>query len=266
VPSRKRFAICASLTIILDGNCALLFNLTFCDEVAYAVPSNPNTYPSIENLGSLYDNYSQTAYQNFSYTLELMACNTTSAAKYSLSKDCDDCAAAYKQWVCAVTIPRCQDYSSQDPWLQPRNMGQGFYNNASMLSSSLLQQQYNPMPSAPGNSIAQQQTFISSFATNSSRNPTIIDEIIMPGPYKEVLPCEDLCYSLVQSCPAMLGFGCPYPGRGLEASYGIRNDAGIITCSYLGAVYYLNDGAVIGRSLSMLSMTFMSIIVSYWLG
>ena len=67
----------------------------------------------------------------------------------------------------------------------------------------------------------------------------MIDEVIQPGPYKEVLPCEDLCYSLMQSCPASIQFGCPYPGRGLEVSYGKRSASGL-TCSYLGAVYYLN--------------------------
>jgi calcium channel MID1 len=37
-----------------------------------------------------------------------------------------------------------------------------------------------------------------------------------------------------------MGFVCPYPGRGLEAGYGKRSQNGSLTCSYLGAVYYLN--------------------------
>lgn len=55
---------------------------------------------------------------------------------------------------------------------------------------------------------------------NSSRNPSI-DLFIKPGPWKEVLPCEDLCYRLVQSCPAALGFACP-TGKWLDYSYGKR--------------------------------------------
>ena len=47
----------------------------------------------------------------------------------------------------------------------------------------------------------------------------MIDQIIKPGPWKEVLPCEDLCYQLVQSCPAALDFACPI-GKRLESSYG----------------------------------------------
>ena len=149
-------------------------------------------------------------------------------------------ARAYKEWLCAVSIPRCEDFSSTAPYLQIRNVAQDFINGSS-LPSSYLNQSYVPMPNAPtlDGSAAYQQTLLSSVATSQSRNPKI-DEIIKPGPYKEVLPCEDLCYSLVQSCPAALGFGCPVPGRGLEVSYGNRSGMteGRITCSYLGAYVY----------------------------
>ena len=69
----------------------------------------------------------------------------------------------------------------------------------------------------------------------------MIDTQIQPGPYKEVLPCQDLCWDIVQSCPASLGFSCPSAGRGLEVTYGQRSDNGDVTCSYLGAAYYLSD-------------------------
>ncbi|KAK5136475.1 hypothetical protein LTR08_003120 [Meristemomyces frigidus] len=223
-----------------DGNCALLFNLTFCDEVAYAVPSNPNKY-NITGLQRLYDNYTSTFYQNFNYSLQQIPCNTTSDAQYSLAKNCTDCAAAYKQWLCAVSIPRCEDFSipyTAAPYLQRRNMGQAMFDTGSTLSDEVLYHNYTPMTKAPtlGGSSRYNQTYISSLSSNSSRNP-MIDTTIMPGPYNEVLPCEDLCYSLVQSCPSSFGFGCPYSGRGLEVGYGKRSNNGTITCSYLGAVY-----------------------------
>jgi len=242
---------------IIDGNCALLFNLTFCSEVAYAVPYNPNTVPSFSHLQQLYDEYATMLYQNFSNSLQLIPCNTTSTAQYSLAKNCDDCAQAYKQWLCAVTLPRCDDYTNDNPYLYRRNVGQPFYQNQTMLSDPILQQPFNPMLGAPGNSVAQQQTLISTFATNQSRNPTLIDQQIMPGPYKELLPCEDLCYSLVQSCPAALGFNCPAPGRGLEAGYNPRiSDApGNLSCSFLGAAYDLNVGSMIGVSVWALRFT-----------
>ncbi|WPH04053.1 Hypothetical protein R9X50_00693700 [Acrodontium crateriforme] len=223
-----------------DGNCALLFNLTFCDEVAYAVPSNPKSF-NITGMRNVFDNYTSTMYQNFNYSLAQIPCNTTSEAQYSLAKTCTDCASAYKTWLCAVSIPRCQDFSNPDPSLQPRNVGQAFLNNT-YLPSDYLTMNYVPMLKAPTleGSPRDTQTFNTSLATNSSRNPTIIDDMIQPGPYKEVLPCEDLCWGLMQSCPASLGFACPHRGRGLEATYGRRSPDGSLTCSFLGAVYNTN--------------------------
>lgn len=231
-----------NFTTKADDNCALLFNLSFCSEVAYAVPSNPQTYPNVDNLAALYDEYAAELYKNFNYSLQQIPCNTTSDAQYSLARNCNNCSDAYKQWLCAVTIPRCEDFSNQARWLQPRNVGQAFI-NGSMLSDVYLNNQSIPMSDAPTleGSPAFKQTYLSSLATNSSRNSAIIDQKVMPGPYKEVLPCEDLCYSLMQSCPAALGFGCPLPGRGLEVSYGKRYmDGDPLSCSYLGAVYYFN--------------------------
>ncbi|KIX09914.1 uncharacterized protein Z518_00995 [Rhinocladiella mackenziei CBS 650.93] len=211
-----------------ESNCALMYNLSFCSEVAYAVPTNPDKFSpttGLPELAALYDSHAAQMYQYFNYSLQQIPCNTTSSAQYSLARNCDDCARAYKQWLCAVTIPRCADYSNKSPFLQPRNLGQPFVNGSSISSS-----QFNV-----------DQALLNAVATNSSRNP-IIDESIQPGPYKEVLPCIDLCYDLVQSCPASLGFACPLTGAGLEASYGQRsNDSGVISCSYLGAAYYLSD-------------------------
>lgn len=227
-----------------ENNCALMYNLSFCSEVAYAVPSNPNLFsPStgLAKLAGLYDSYAANYYQNFSYSLQQIACNTTSSAQYSLARNCDDCARAYKQWLCAVTIPRCEDYDNNAPWLKARNVAQPFA-NGTMIN-----------PDTPWD-----QALLNAVATNTSRN-SIIDLEIKPGPYKEVLPCDDLCYDLVQSCPAILGFGCPYPGRGLEDSYGSRsNDSGLIKCSYLGAAYYLSraEGRVrVGLTLVVSSIT-----------
>ena len=69
-------------------------------------------------------------------------------------------------------------------------------------------------------------------AFNSSRNP-MIDTVIKPGPYKEMLPCKDMCYNLTRSCPAALQFACPLEGHGLDLSYGDPNPhpEGEITCN-----------------------------------
>ena len=58
----------------------------------------------------------------------------------------------------------------------------------------------------------------------------MIDTVIRPGPYKELLPCKDMCYNLTRSCPAALQFACPLEGHGLELSYG-NPTKGKVTCN-----------------------------------
>ncbi|CAG8124957.1 unnamed protein product [Penicillium olsonii] len=204
-----------------DDNCAVLFNLTFCSEVAYAVPSNPNL--SVDKLRTIYDDHASKYYKNFNYSLQQVQCKTDDESMFSLAVTCDDCEKAYKQWLCGVTIPRCADYSATDSFLAVRNAGQDFINGTSLPSDS---------------------PYRMSTATNNSRN-SIIDELIKPGPYKEILPCQDVCHTLVKNCPTTLGFSCP-EGRWLNASYGYRNSGGDITCSFMGAAYDLNLGVRVG--------------------
>ena len=58
----------------------------------------------------------------------------------------------------------------------------------------------------------------------------MIDTVIKPGPYKELLPCKDICYNLIRSCPAALQFACPLEGHGLNYSYGSPHP-GSVTCN-----------------------------------
>ncbi|KZF22595.1 hypothetical protein L228DRAFT_267984 [Xylona heveae TC161] len=298
-----------NFTTMTDGNCQVIFNLSFCSEVAYAVPSNPKTYPNIGVLTELYDTHAASLFKNFSYSLQQTPCNTTSSAQYSLARDCDDCSRDYKTWLCAVTIPRCADFSSDLPFLQPRNVAQRFINGTSLSPSQRISNASSPSSylsaiasssatAIPGSALPSGSSLLSlpssspvsvppstlpgtsnspfgydwyaavraalySVASNSSRNP-LIDEMIQPGPYKEILPCEDLCYSIVQSCPASLGFGCPLRKKGLEVSYGMRNDRGVITCSYLGAAYYLN--AAEARFGSVRNVVGIALIVMVFMG
>ncbi|KAJ5787476.1 hypothetical protein N7457_002466 [Penicillium paradoxum] len=210
-----------NFTTKADNNCAVLFNLNFCSEVAYAVPSNPNL--SVEKLRTIYDDYAAAIYKNFTYSLQQVQCKAREESMFSLAVGCDDCARSYREWLCSVSIPRCADYSNTADYLAVRNAGQNFINGSSL----------------PANSRYRQHA-----ASNYSRN-AIIDEQIKPGPYKEILPCYDICHTLVKDCPTALGFGCP-EGRWLNASYGYRNSDGIITCSFLGAAYYLSLGVKLG--------------------
>lgn len=165
----------------------------------------------------MYDNYAQTLNKNFTYSLQQIQCQAPNESMFSLSVDCDNCTASYKEWLCSMVIPRCEDYSSNHAFLQPRNAGQNFFNGTSLAEN-------HPDRIFP--------------PSNQSRS-SMIDEEIKPGPYKEVLPCLDVCHNLVRSCPSKLGFSCPEGDR-LNISYGRRSENGYVTCNYMGAAYYLN--------------------------
>lgn len=216
----------------LENNCHLMFNLTFCSEVAYAVPSNPDM--SKDKLRDLYDDYAHKYWGNFEKSLQQVQCNTSRESMFSLATDCEECAKSYRQWLCSVTIPRCEDFSNNASYLKVRNAGQDFINGTSL-----------PIDSP----------YRKTQATNVSRN-SLIDEKIKPGPYKEVLPCQDICHDLVRNCPAALGFACP-EGKYLNDSYGYRDGDGLVTCSYLGAAYFLSAASKLGVWGSLYMLTAM---------
>ncbi|EAQ86513.1 hypothetical protein CHGG_07766 [Chaetomium globosum CBS 148.51] len=204
------------------GNCALVINLAFCDETAYAVPSNPK-FGNASQLAEFYDNYAASVYANFDKSLAQVACEAPSSQLYSLARNCSDCAAAYKDWLCSVTIPRCEDFSNTADYLQPRAVRQPFPDGETLDAATLA-------------------SFPDSRAFTNSRNPRI-DDVIKPGPYKEVLPCDDLCYKLVQSCPASLGFGCPLPGGvGFKGNYERHDPSKGLTCNFPGSAHFPSAG------------------------
>jgi calcium channel MID1 len=88
-----------------DDACSLIYDLDFCDQVAYSVPNNIEY--SGEELRQLYDDRAKNLYANFTLALDQVACNTTDVAVFSPYRSCDDCAKSYKNWLCSVTIPRC---------------------------------------------------------------------------------------------------------------------------------------------------------------
>lgn len=195
-------------------NCNLITDLDFCDDVQWAAPGN-NKFNNTE-LGNLYDAYAKQMYANFQNVMMQIPCEAPSTQRYSLAVNCNNCTVAYKQWLCAVAIPRCEDFSKQNNYTIPRNVAQSFPNGTFLPDA--LRQELMKTP-----------------AFNTSRT-TFIDEVIAPGPYKEILPCADLCYGVVQGCPAAIGFGCPEAGKlGFNVSYGLRDpNGGAVTCNYPG--------------------------------
>ncbi|KAI1434624.1 stretch-activated Ca2+-permeable channel component-domain-containing protein [Xylaria sp. CBS 124048] len=202
-----------------NGACTFIFNLTLCTGTRYAVPGNSTNFPNGTALAAFYDNYTQTMYNNFEKVLQQTPCQAPPTQRYSLARDCDDCKQAYKDWLCSVAIPRCEDFSSTEANLQMRNINAPFP-NGSFVDPSIRQEHGDEQ------------------ASNSSRNP-VIDEQVQPGPYKELLPCDYLCYELVKSCPASIGFSCPLRSSkyGFKSSYAVHDNSMELSCNYPGSAY-----------------------------
>ncbi|KAK5993192.1 Protein yop-1 [Cladobotryum mycophilum] len=195
-------------------NCRVITDLDFCTEVQWAAPGNNKLNNS--ELAKVYDDYAKMMYANFEKVMMQIPCEAPSTQQYSLARNCDDCVQAYKRWLCTVSIPRCEDFSKQDDFTMIRNAGQPFPNGTKLPDDLLKVLEKKP-------------------AWNASRN-SFIDEQIAPGPYKEILPCEDVCYEVVQSCPAAIGFTCPRPHMvSFNVSYGRRDgDGAVVQCNYPG--------------------------------
>ncbi|CEP08210.1 hypothetical protein [Parasitella parasitica] len=160
----------------IDANCQIIYDLSFCDQVAYSVPTGLDSFATTDlwTLARAYDAQAQQKFEPFDTALSQYNCDTT---QYSLVRNCTDCYRDYKTWLCAVTIPRCTDSSA----------------------SADLSQGTDKAIVAPA---------LRDISTNASRNPWI-DESLKPGEWTELLPCIDLCYHVVQSCPPFMQFYCP---------------------------------------------------------
>ncbi|KAI0977367.1 stretch-activated Ca2+-permeable channel component-domain-containing protein [Xylaria arbuscula] len=228
-----------------NGACQFIFNLTLCTETRYAVPGNITKFPNGTALAAFYDNYTQTMWDNFDKVLQQTPCQAPPTQRYSLARDCDDCKDAYKNWLCSVAIPRCEDFSSpNEKYLQMRNINAPFPNNTFVDPS--IRANYSEL-----------------LAYNSSRNPEI-DTTIEPGPYKEVLPCDYLCYELVKSCPASIGFSCPQPSSryGFNTSYAIPDKNKELSCNYPGSAYYPSGATAVTTSWVGITALVIALVLS----
>ncbi|KAK8101571.1 calcium channel MID1 [Apiospora kogelbergensis] len=217
------------------GSCYLIQNLAFCDQTQYRVPGNKDKFANATVLGKFYDDYAKEMYDNFDKALQQVQCDAPSTSRYSLARNCNDCKEAYKNWLCTVSIPRCEEFSNNATWLQMRNIGAPFPDGQTAMDPNII------------------ATFGKQKAYTGSRLPRI-DEEVAPGPYKEVLPCDYLCYDIVQSCASSMGFSCPLPGKlNFNVSYGQRNETSgntEVTCNYPGSAHYKSGAAPVLSSWS----------------
>ncbi|KAG0261271.1 stretch-activated cation channel mid1 [Mortierella polycephala] len=212
-------------------NCVLITDLQFCHEVAYAVPITPmSTLPGgdpanatiRQDVKNQYDGFASNLMENFRRVLGQYDC---SRSQYSLIRNCTDCTRAYRRWLCSVSIPRCTDV--EDVW-DIRNKGASQSDTVEQTDPNAADNPYL-IDRAQGPVVVERTTNTSRGAVASSdENP-----LMNPGTYGEVLPCIDLCYDVVQSCPNFLEFSCPV--KNMAGNYAHMNPDGF-QCNGLGVV------------------------------
>ncbi|KAG0250706.1 stretch-activated cation channel mid1 [Actinomortierella ambigua] len=218
-----------------DDNCLLLTDMSFCREVAYSVPVTPlSSMPggagttnasvprTMTEVGKLYDDFARNLMDNFDKVLGQYDCTQSS---YSLIRNCTDCSRAYRRWLCSVSIPRCTD--REDVTDLTNNIGYAAYATTTPdeRRNPYLKLKDPPPVVVPRNTSTSRGAVV---PLHQAQNP-----LFNPGDYGEVLPCIDLCYDVVQSCPSFLGFGCP--NKNMAGSYAPMRAEGF-QCNGLGLV------------------------------
>lgn len=183
-------------------NCKLMYDLSFCPEVAYAVPFNPSQ--STAEALKVIESFVSANYGNFSATLNTFPCDSDKFGMYSSVSTCADCRRAYQSWLCAVAIPRCTD--QVDPVQSAASQ------NGTELEGLPMPTNKHLLP------------YIVNRGVNQSRQ-SYIDEYLKPGPYGELLPCLLTCEMVTRSCPPVIGWACPRWTVTAQRDYGTFADA-----------------------------------------
>ncbi|KAG0198680.1 stretch-activated cation channel mid1 [Mortierella sp. GBA30] len=249
-------------------NCVLITDLQFCQEVAYAVPITPqSTLPgggagtgganstTRQDIKKFYDDFTKNLMDNFDKVLDQYDCTRS---QYSLIRNCTDCTRAYRRWLCSVSIPRCTDVEDV---VDSRNKG----HIPKLASSDPNSVEENPylIDRLNGPVIVERNTNTSrgAIAQLSQSNP-----LMNPGQYGEILPCIDLCFDVVQSCPNFLGFNCPV--KNMAGNYAHMNSDGF-QCNGLGVVAVpsgawsvrLGDGLRVWSGVMQMMLVSVSVVV-----
>ncbi|RKP27203.1 stretch-activated Ca2+-permeable channel component-domain-containing protein [Syncephalis pseudoplumigaleata] len=86
----------------MAATCTPASGLSFCDKVSYAIPV-PTQSGNVSDAAKAYDDRARQYYDNFTRLVDQFDCEQV----YSFERNCDACRAAYRDWLCAVTVPRC---------------------------------------------------------------------------------------------------------------------------------------------------------------
>ncbi|KAI9436404.1 stretch-activated cation channel Mid1 [Russula earlei] len=179
-------------------SCPLVHALPYCPTTAYSVPlPQPHDGALLYDASNLPDNLTSPLLSyltNFTTSLLTNACGRDS---YSPLRTCADCQAAYRHWLCAVSLPRCAEFPQAAPTTAvPQQDGQATL-GAPQIPPPALAPQPSGMP------------WRNAALGNASED------------YAVLLPCIETCNAADRACPVSLGFRCPRAETTGPQSYGV---------------------------------------------
>ncbi|BGP35157.1 stretch-activated cation channel mid1 [Rhodotorula toruloides] len=213
-----------------SDSCRLVYDIDVCPSVAYSVPA-PSSLDT-PSLISFFNTSISASLTNFTRTMTTFPCGSDEMGRYSVVSTCQDCINAYRDYLCAMTMPRCTDAPSNatlnDTTLAASDSLPSYAIPAQYDTSLLRTDPYasrTPLFGPPNLSA----TFPTLF--NSTYRPSRSNLLAQsPFPYTETPPCLDICYLVEARCPPFLGWSCPKNSDGTpsggtgSAAYGVTVD------------------------------------------
>ncbi|BGP58037.1 hypothetical protein JCM8202_001724 [Rhodotorula sphaerocarpa] len=194
-------------------SCRLVFDVPACPAVAYAVPAP--TSLATEDLLSFFNETISASFANFSRTLTTFPCDKNPYGLYSVVSKCSDCADAYRDYLCAATMPRCDDAPASSPLNS--TLPDQYGSTGDLLASWALPSSYQTSllrtdPFASRTPLFGPRNLSTTFPDLFSRSyPPTAENLARetPFPYTEIPPCLDVCNLVQARCPPFLQFVCP---------------------------------------------------------
>lgn len=143
---------------------------------------------------------------------------------YSSVSSCDDCKDRYLDWLCSVTLPRCDDAPTSLSTSTSSSTLEETNSTEFDIPSSYQQIILRTNPPTSRTPLFSSSLLSTTFPSNSTQN----SDLTSPFPYSEIPPCLSLCTLVYAQCPNLIQWGCPTLGGTGTSSYGILNgDLGI---------------------------------------
>ena len=193
--------------------CSLVHSLPYCPSVAYSVPLSASLLPigqSAFDSTSLPSNVSNallSSLTNFTTNLLTFPCGRD---MYSPLVTCQDCQAAYRRWLCAVSLVRCGESSPPFPnSFSSTSLASTATGLGVSLTGSGRQQVLSALVPVPAPTPA---------GGSNNRNPSLP---ALSADYLMLLPCLETCNAAQRTCPPFMQFMCPLSRFNAGIGYGV---------------------------------------------